>query len=82
MTHPSTTQVLALPARSEQYGLFLTPNDWTIEMAKLFAKKNKKKHIRFEYTQHRHVPQSYKSFTSLEAAFISSISDLEETFHH
>ena len=30
MTQPSTTQVLALPARSEQYGLFLTPNDWTI----------------------------------------------------
>ncbi len=27
MTQPSTTQVLALPARSEQYGLFLTPND-------------------------------------------------------
>ena len=25
-----TTKVLALPARSEQYGLFLTPNDWTI----------------------------------------------------
>ena len=30
MTQPSTTQVMALPARSEQYGLFLTPNDWTI----------------------------------------------------
>ncbi len=30
MTQPSTTQVLALPARSEQYGLCLTPNDWTM----------------------------------------------------
>ena len=29
MTQPSTTQVLARPARSEQYGLFLTLNDWT-----------------------------------------------------
>ncbi len=27
MTLPKTTQVLVLPARSEQYGLFLTPND-------------------------------------------------------
>ncbi len=33
MTQPSTTKVLALPARSEQYGLFLTPYDWTILMA-------------------------------------------------
>ncbi len=30
MTQPSTTQVLVLSARSEQYGQFLTPNDWTI----------------------------------------------------
>ncbi len=30
MTQPSTTQILALPARTEQYGLFLTPNDWTV----------------------------------------------------
>ena len=32
MTQPCTTQhaqVLALPARSERYGLFFTPNDWT-----------------------------------------------------
>ncbi len=25
MIHPSTTQILVLPARSVQYGLFLTP---------------------------------------------------------
>ncbi len=30
MTQPSTTQVLALPARSEQYALFLTPIRWTV----------------------------------------------------
>ena len=30
MAQPSTTQVLALPARSEQYALFLTPIRWTI----------------------------------------------------
>ncbi len=30
MTQPSTTQVLALPARSEQYALFLTAFRWTI----------------------------------------------------
>ena len=30
MTQPSTTEVLALPARSEQYGLFLTPIRWTL----------------------------------------------------
>ncbi len=29
MTQPSTTQVLAIPARSERSGLFLTHNDWT-----------------------------------------------------
>ena len=29
MAQPSNTQVLALPARSEQCGLFLTRNDWT-----------------------------------------------------
>ena len=29
MTQPSTTQVLALPATSEQYALFLTPIRWT-----------------------------------------------------
>ena len=32
MTQPSTTQVLALPARSEQYALFLTPIRWTKSM--------------------------------------------------